>query len=410
MGCRRITIIIAAAAWVALSLLPVTSGLFAQSERDFVFYDLTTLRLYESRDWKALVPVAKEAIDQGFDYYYLRLRLGLAYYELGRHRLAAPQFQKALLFNSGDPYAREMHYYALLLGGQAAAARLVLPEGRPFLDLLTIQAEGGWKQSDQQTPVDDLFYFNGGISHTLGRSLQFAHQYQQVFQKFVFFEEVDDNGHGQGGPPSTSLKRIEQYVDQHEYYLGPRLQLRRGWSLQGGFRQIWVQDTIGHYGEQAYALSLTKAWPHLTISASGGFGTFGHKDHWQYGLETVLYPLGSTRWYYGASATLKTTETDTSGLTPYWIAQKMGLRIAPNLWLEGQYAFGDISGFSESIAALVYNFDDRFQQRYGGGLQYWIKGKHLLYVYYLREKKIWNVDNSSAFQHQVLLGGVQLAF
>ncbi len=396
---------------LGLSWLVVLPAGRAQPAPDFPYYNETTLRLYQAQDWEALIPVAKEAIALGLDYYYLRVRLGTAYYELGRHRLAAPQFREALRYNPADPYAREMWYYSLLLGGQPAAAGLVQPGSTSGFRFLSAQVESGWKRSDQLTPVDDLFYFNFGLRHSIGRQLQLSHQYQQIFQRFVYLLETDDPGQGNGGSPNQPLQRLEFQVDQHEYFLGPSFQLNRGWTLGGGFRQIWVQDTVGHYGEQAYGLSITKAWPHLALSASGGYGTFGGQDHWQYGMGFTLYPLANTHWYYTGNAIMKATiAADTTDSTPYWIVQRMGFRVAPNLWLEGQYSFGDISGFSEYDAALTYNFFDRFRQRYGGGIQYWIKGKHLIYFTYLREKKTWNVDGISTFHHQVLLGGLQFSF
>ena len=397
--------------WLLLAWLTALPTGQTQTVPDFPYFNETTLRLYQARDWKALIPVAREAIDSGFDYYYLRLRLGGAYYELRRYRLAAIQFQEALRFNPGDPYAREMWQYALLLGGQPEAAYLVQAEDKAGFHFRSAQIEGGWKQSDQRTPVDDLYYFNFGFRHTLGRHLQVTHQYQQVFQRFVYLLEDDDPGQGPGGPPNPSYRRIEQQVDQHEYYLGPVFQFNRSWTLAGGFRQIWVQDTIGHYGEQAYALSITKAWPHLALTASGGYGRFGQQGHWQYGIGGTIYPLANTNWYYSGNVIMKTAAaSDTFTRSPYWIAQRMGFRIAPNLWMEGQYAFGDIDRFSEYDAALTYNFYDRFRERFGGGIQYWIKGKHLLYFNYLREKKTWNEDGVTSFHHQVLLGGLQISF
>jgi len=93
-----------------------------QAVMNFSSLDKQTYGLYLDKNWKDLVSLGKKGLDNGFDYFYLRMRIGIAYYELGNYRRAIPHFRKALVFNSKDQYANEYLYYSYLFSGRKADA------------------------------------------------------------------------------------------------------------------------------------------------------------------------------------------------------------------------------------------------------------------------------------------------
>ncbi|HYW94356.1 MAG TPA: hypothetical protein VE870_02070, partial [Bacteroidales bacterium] len=99
-------------------LIVVSLPLSAQQQDAFFRFDSLTYRQYLDHDWKNLIKTSKEAFAQGFDYYYLRMRAGIAQYERGNYMKAFPQFRKALAFNSIDVAAREYMYYTLSRSGR----------------------------------------------------------------------------------------------------------------------------------------------------------------------------------------------------------------------------------------------------------------------------------------------------
>jgi len=60
----------------------------------------------------SLIDVAQNAVDNGIDYFYLRMRLGIAYYNKAEYKRAAVQFDKALSFNPWTQTALEYAYYS----------------------------------------------------------------------------------------------------------------------------------------------------------------------------------------------------------------------------------------------------------------------------------------------------------
>ena len=87
----------------------------AQARMDFTGVDTSTYRLYEKGEWKELTRVAREAYRQGIDYFYLRLRTGIAWYNLGNYMQAEINLEKALELNSTDRTAIEYLYYSYLM-------------------------------------------------------------------------------------------------------------------------------------------------------------------------------------------------------------------------------------------------------------------------------------------------------
>ena len=83
--------------------------------------DAKTYKLYTEKNWHDLIKLSKKAIKNDIDYYYLRMRLGIAYYEQHRYNLAYQQFKKAKQFDNND-LLNEYLYYSYLFGGNYAEA------------------------------------------------------------------------------------------------------------------------------------------------------------------------------------------------------------------------------------------------------------------------------------------------
>jgi len=89
-----------------------TSGVLAQESLGFKQIDSLSYHHYINKNYTELFEVGKKAIKQNTDYYYLRMRLGIAYYQKHQYRLASKHFKQALEFNTGDSLAIEYLYYS----------------------------------------------------------------------------------------------------------------------------------------------------------------------------------------------------------------------------------------------------------------------------------------------------------
>ncbi|MEI6456959.1 MAG: hypothetical protein WCO93_11775 [bacterium] len=76
--------------------------------------DSITYHLYQEKRWDSLIDIGKEALHQEIDFFYLRVRMGVAYYEKKKYIVAVEHFSKAHEFNSADTFNNEYLYLALL--------------------------------------------------------------------------------------------------------------------------------------------------------------------------------------------------------------------------------------------------------------------------------------------------------
>ena len=101
---------------------------FSQAQVTFRYADSVTYGLYTERNWSKLIIKGKEAIDEGHDFFYMRMRIGIAYYELKNYAMSAFHFKRALEFNDSDPLALEYLFYSYYLSGRTLQAWASLPE------------------------------------------------------------------------------------------------------------------------------------------------------------------------------------------------------------------------------------------------------------------------------------------
>ena len=65
---------------IILSILLISYlGSQAQVKVNLDWYNDHTYRLYQEKNWAGLIELGDAAIKAGYDFYYLRLRLGIAF-------------------------------------------------------------------------------------------------------------------------------------------------------------------------------------------------------------------------------------------------------------------------------------------------------------------------------------------
>ena len=69
-------------------LVAISNGI-AQDSLNSASVEQKSYQLYVDKNWSELIKFGKIAIHNGFDYYYLQLRVGIAYYEKKNYSLSA---------------------------------------------------------------------------------------------------------------------------------------------------------------------------------------------------------------------------------------------------------------------------------------------------------------------------------
>ena len=260
----------------------------AEERLDFQTVDMLTYRCYNEQKWDSVILVGKKALHQDIDYYYLRVRLGIAYFEKQQYFPAATHLEKALKFNSGDPFAAAYLSRAYEFTNRIEESNL-LKASMPgaFADtslskpgwLEQVHFESGYTVSSSNSPNNlaplirkdsiygeqDLygnnFYGNLGLNIRASKRLSLSLAYNYLnFSKTKYVQygrgeaHLDSVGDGPfrrdyfySYPWKIHDTSFQYHVQQHEIYLGATITLPWGVKIM----------PVVHWIHVAYPLTST---------------------------------------------------------------------------------------------------------------------------------------------------------
>jgi tetratricopeptide (TPR) repeat protein len=215
---------------IMLAFFYFPEQMFGQEKMSSAQVEEKSYDLYLHKSWKELAVLGNNAIKQGYDYYYLRMRIGCAYYEQGNYLSADKQFKKALEFSSGDPTAEEYLYFCYIYIGRYEEARklsklftkeLARKIGTDSLSAVSfVIIEGGVKTSDSSTLFHNATYAQAGLGHYVNNSFS-------LFHAVTYYTESEFRG-------KTS---------QFQYYLLANVPMKNDWLISPAFQWIYRENT-----------------------------------------------------------------------------------------------------------------------------------------------------------------------
>ena len=159
----------------------------AQTELNFKSVEDSSYALYLKKDWKQLEKFGAQAIHNKIDYFYLRERIGIAYYEQKKYQLAAPQFEKAKAFNSSDELTQEYLFYSYAFNNRYDEALHLTKHFSKDLKKKTgtekpapinlVQADFTVKIPENLNIANPYYFFGLGLNHRITRGFSFFHSY-----------------------------------------------------------------------------------------------------------------------------------------------------------------------------------------------------------------------------------------
>ena len=396
---RRITII----ALILFSYL----GSYAQVIIDFAWYDKHTYQLYQEKSWTRLIELGHSAIKDGHDFFYLRMRLGIAYYEQEKYRSAITQFEKALKFNN-DPIAAEYLYFSYKLSGRLMDANLVYAKYKNQLSareisgtngfITGIYAETGLKiLSPGNAEYGNLLYVHAGAEQQLGSRINLYHGFMHYSQNTYQYESVP--GYGPGGIVQVETKR--KYV-QNEYYFRALIPVIKGLHLIGSLHTQAITDTI-QYSNFAYTAGLSSSLSFLDLSLAYGSSRIGGIYHHQTSAGLTFYPVMNQNFYLQSILTYHNTEE----VSNFIFYQKIGLRTGEKTWFEFYGSFGDMRNVQEFDGFFVYNINNHLNTRIGVTGIFLIGKKVKLVVGYTNENYT-ELDTDLAYKQHYIFTGLRV--
>ncbi|MDA3894242.1 MAG: tetratricopeptide repeat protein, partial [Salinivirgaceae bacterium] len=85
-----------------LAIIIFAISAYSQEVENATTIDKDTYILWLAKDWDRLITIGKTAIKNEVDFYYLRVRMGIAYFEKKNYHKAIYHFEKAYKFNPNE--------------------------------------------------------------------------------------------------------------------------------------------------------------------------------------------------------------------------------------------------------------------------------------------------------------------
>ena len=268
---------------IILIMLVFFSGLssIAATKLDFTTVDMLTYRYYQEQKWDSVIIVGKQALRQDIDYYYLRVRMGIAYFEKAEYFHAVTHLKKAREFNSADSFVADFLCRAYRYTNRTEEAGIMKPAipgeekdtARSKHGLLQqVHFESGYTLSSDRSPKDlailmrsdsiygekDLygnsFYSNLGLTLKVSDRVGLTLAYNYLnFSKTRYVQY----GHAEALLDYISYRPLSRdyfysfpwkihdtafgyHVSQHEAYIGATVVLPWGLRIMPAFHWINV--------------------------------------------------------------------------------------------------------------------------------------------------------------------------
>ena len=371
----------------------------AQTDLDTTDIDAKTYKLYIEKKWDNLIDLGKYAISKNIDFYYLRMRIGIACYEKKNYISAIPHFEKALEYKKQDLVASEYLYYSYLFSGRKEEAKLILsdlsPSDRKKLKINTLEfienvyTEGGFvynsefssqkknnisgseKLYGEQTIIKNYYYFSFGLSHNITNHISLFHSYNNF--SYSFTKQINEN---KGG-----LKEFNLNTAQNDYYLKVNFYAGKGFGFGSAFHFINISGEsvdfmYDNQSKPVYKQSEVKendfVFNFYADKYLGNFLTgysFSYSDlnnakQIQNGLTLIYYPLGNLNLYFVSNLYYFSQKYSGAKFLNHWIEDLSGgVKISDNLWFEAGFTAGDIYNFNEFNGFTVYNNLEKIKRR-----------------------------------------------
>ncbi|MFA5404476.1 MAG: hypothetical protein WC358_06040 [Ignavibacteria bacterium] len=430
----------------------------AQKKPDPKEIDTKTYVLYSAGKWDELTEVCEDAIDNGIDFFYLRLRAGIAYYNNANYMSAIGHFEKAMKYNPTDITTMEYLYYSYLFSGRESDV-LSLISIMPFKlkkklrvyskfiygayteggytfnnDFSNQKKKGSAIQSNnynEQSVANNQSYINLSLRHQLGKNIKIFHGYNNISVSST--KQIFEQSQGQ--------KSFDMKTTQDEYYLNVNFNLGGGFDLVTAFHYLNVKyedintdvNTSVNPSVTTYSLtkntlndfvaliSLTMNTGHFKLGLKNSISNLNQATQVQNTAQVIFYPLGNLNLYTITDATLFSDRVWGSKFKNFGILnQLIGWKVFAHLWMETGYTLGNIYNYNESDAFLVFNNVDKISNRISLNLISPVSSHielSLRYQYYNQEVATYFYSNSSNINTNItnntnhkIIGGLKWTF
>ena len=430
---------------LGIFILLIFNTLFAQEIYNVPAADKKTYNQYLKKDWKGLIKSGKKYLKKDIDFYFLRYRMGIAYYEQKKYAKAVKHFEKIHSENSKDPVINEYLYYSYLLSGKTGDARLLASSfNRELKEKLNIETEYPFIRAlyfstiqninenyeylpqagelvDQKTVLNESWY-NLSLEHFVGKRVTIFHGYSRL--KIVNKVRSSNSDY-----PSV----FTENTDQNEYYFSMKYHIGKGTNITGGFHYlnslyyVPVYIQIGRRTSLSYlyyfrknsiagSLKIDKSFSIFNTSLESSVSNLNEKLQIQPAVALRIYPFSDTRFY---SETKGIYQIEDDGITKRYspvFKQTFGINFLKYSSLNTSVTYGDLLNYTTYNAFIANNDLDKTTLSADIYLNLGLaKGRFNIFLNYQYNQKenafdINDTKQTKDYTNQIIAGGIKWYF
>lgn len=356
--------------------------------------DSTTYALFLKQDWKPIITLGKQSIAEGVDFYYLKVRIGIAYFKENKMFSAIQFLEEAYALDPKNVVVQDYLYWAYRYSGLEMESRLFyskmskalkdeikldLPVVSSIsfnvlaannLDYDTQLKSNANGQTDHFRIIPENYQmYSLGMSHPISKGLNLFHQFTLVPANSV-----------QQTNAGSVLQNETYKVMEYRYYGDVTIALGNRWYLDTYLNAIFgdydnlntvTSDSKIKYNNMVFGGAITKASYLIKSSINMSVSNLNGSNQFQMGYAMSLYPLGSTELVPFGSLQYKSQDSKSN------MVFTAGLAVTLNkIALTGFGTVGNMNNFIANKGAIVYNQPATALNEFGGSFKYF--GKYLV--------------------------------
>jgi len=386
--------------YILILLLNISFTAKGQGELNFQFVDTLSYYYYENGDWENLINLGSAAVKEGIDYKYLRQRLGYACFISGDYIRSLRNFEKALKYDSYDPFTLAYLYYSNIdLLRQESAGYYVKRMSadqrktyriKQFKLIESIDFELNTKITSTTLRSDPKYFRLGAGSQPLPRL--------GIYQSVSAFNQI-----GTIQYPTQEFRfqtRQFGYYGLIKYALLPHLNIKAAYHfIYSDFSSSITYTNMG-YG------SLTTHLGIFTLSADASAIFNNNYITRQGGLKAGITIPGNGNLTFTAGASVL-NQQDTSRLI---YSGSVGINLGKKVRMKADATYGYQNYYNDFDAMYVYNSIDPTIFRAGLTTYYLAKDRITLWINSGYERKEYFENNNYNYYQISISGGVLWRF
>ncbi len=399
-------------------LLIIFLFVFANVNAEILTYrnvDSLTYSQFAKKQYKELRITGNTALKKKIDFYELRMRLGIMYFDCENYQKSSKHLGKAYSMNPTDSTIYEYLYFSYLFSGREAQANEFIYsikksvgnriKSKKNLDYV-IEINSGIvtnKQSESEFTnykgSENIYAETNLNTQAIFNSLIFKKSFNNKVDLYAGYSDVRNNVSGVVQTSDTSiLNKFQDKSINYQFTSSFRLDKEIVATLFFGYNdikferpQVKFDSIIGSYSFENFirnkdyfliGFGFSKKFTLFNLELNYTNSNFGNNIQNQGEFNLVYYPFGNSK-LYSISKLAFVSQGDVKNVI---YNQSVGLKINNWFYLEGKYSLGDQLNYSTNYGFLVYNTSDPIQTSGSLATKFYWKNLEICPTYIIDER------------------------